>query len=348
VIRVVQWGTGHVGTHALRTVLGRPDLELVGVKVYDPAKVGIDAGQLGGLPPTGIRCTTDENEIFRLGADCVNFSALASTEDAFDATIEVLCRLLKSGANVTSSALEHLVQPTIVPEAFAALEEACREGGTSFYDTGINPGYAMDLWPITLSRLSRTIERISVTEVVDMVRYDSPMVRPFMGFGLPPGDRPIDDMHRNTARSPFYASILQVADAMDVRLDAVRYRRDTAVTEVSVETASGTLDPGSVAAMRMEVVGIAGGESRFANSWVWRMSDEVAPEWPLGDRWELEIVGDPSVRSVLELSTNSGAGRPVSLTVATLNVNAIPTLCRVAPGVYTNLTLPNFAGGYIP
>jgi hypothetical protein len=59
VIRVVQWGTGHVGTLAPRTVLGRPVLELVGVKVYDPVKVGIDAGQLAELPPTGIRCTTD-------------------------------------------------------------------------------------------------------------------------------------------------------------------------------------------------------------------------------------------------------------------------------------------------
>jgi len=155
-------------------------------------------------------------------------------------------------------------------------------------------------------------------------------------------------MHRNTARSPFYASILQVADAMDLELDGVRYRRDTAVTQSPVETASGILEPGTGAAMRMEVVGVVRGEPRFVNSWVWRMSDTVAPEWPVGDHWDLEIVGDPSIRSTLELSTTSGAGRPVSLTVATLNVKAIPTLCRVAPGVYTNVTLPNFAGGYIP
>jgi hypothetical protein len=248
VIRVVQWGTGHVGAPALRTMLGRPNMEVVGVKVYEPAKHGVDAGELVGLPPTGVVCTTDAEEVIRLGADCVKFSALDSTEaDGFDKTIGELCRLLSSGANVTSSALELLVQPAIV-EALAALEKACREGGTSFYDTGINPGYVLDLWPITRSRLSRTIERILVMEVVDMVRYESPMVRPFMGFGLPLGDRPIDDMHPNTARSPFYASILQVADAMDVELDGVRYRRDTAVTQTPVETASGILDRGTVAA----------------------------------------------------------------------------------------------------
>jgi hypothetical protein len=34
------------------------------------------------------------------------------------------------------------------------------------------------------------------------------------------------------------------------------------------------------------------------------------------------------------------------LTVAMLNVNAIPTLCQAPPGVYSNLTLPTFGGGY--
>ena len=38
--RVIQWGTGNVGTHALRTILGRPALELVGLRVYNPDKVG--------------------------------------------------------------------------------------------------------------------------------------------------------------------------------------------------------------------------------------------------------------------------------------------------------------------
>ena len=348
-LRVVQWGTGNVGRNAIRTIIGRPDLELVGVKVYDPAKAGLDAGDLVGLPPTGVCCTVESDALESLGADCINYSALGSTQSGgFDSTVDELCRLLASGANVTSSALEQLIHPAIVPEALAKLEAACDQGYSSFYDTGINPGYTMDLWPITLSRLSRTIEQIRIVEVVDMVRYDSVMARPFMGFGLPPGDRPIDAMHRDTQRSPFYASLRQVADAMGVQLDEVRYRRETALAEVAVRTASGVLEPGTVAAMRMEFVGVVDGRDLLVNSWIWRMSDDVALDWPKGDIWELEIIGDPHIRSQVEMSTSSGSGRPVSLTVATLNVNAIPTLCRVDPGVYTNLTLPNFAGGHQP
>jgi len=191
VVRVVQWGTGNVGTHALRAIVDRPDLELAGVKVYNEAKIGQDVGELLDRQPMGITCVAELSDVLAIDADCVNFSALGSTvPGGFDDTIELLCTLLSHGFNVTSSSMEHLIHPVIVPEAMAKLDAACQAGSSSFYDTGINPGYVMDLWPITLSQLSRSIEQVRVTEVVDMARYDSVMAGAFMGFGLPPGDRP--------------------------------------------------------------------------------------------------------------------------------------------------------------
>jgi hypothetical protein len=38
--RVIVWGTGNVGVPALRIVLSNPALELAGVIVANPAKVG--------------------------------------------------------------------------------------------------------------------------------------------------------------------------------------------------------------------------------------------------------------------------------------------------------------------
>jgi len=330
----------------LRAIVDRADLDLAGVKVYSPAKAGTDAGELIDREPIGVRCVVDLDEVLAIDADCINFSALGSTlAGEFDATIDLLCTLLRNGFNVTSSSMEHLVHPVIVPEAMARLEAACQEGGTSFYDTGINPGFTMDLWPITLSRLSRSIEQLRVTEVVDMTRYDSVMAKQFMGFGVPPADSPMDAMHRNWQTSPFYASMRQIADAMRCTLDGVRYERENAVTEVPVEVAIGTLQPGTVAALRMRFIGMLDGKDFLVNQWVWRMSDDVAPEWPTGDKWIVDIEGDPAIHSSLDISTDTDAGRPVSLTVATLNVNAIPALCAAAPGVYTNLTLPVIAGG---
>ena len=58
--RVVAWSTGNVGRHAIAGIDARPDLELVGVWVSNPDKVGRDAGELAGLGRTlGVSATDD-------------------------------------------------------------------------------------------------------------------------------------------------------------------------------------------------------------------------------------------------------------------------------------------------
>ncbi|GAA1543960.1 hypothetical protein GCM10009678_28300 [Actinomadura kijaniata] len=58
--RVGQWATGNVGRQALRAIIEHPDLELAGLVVSDPAKVGRDAGELSGVGRrTGVRATPD-------------------------------------------------------------------------------------------------------------------------------------------------------------------------------------------------------------------------------------------------------------------------------------------------
>ena len=58
-LRVVQWSTGNVGRSSLRCIIRHPDLELVGVYVHSADKVGVDAGELCGLPATGVLATDD-------------------------------------------------------------------------------------------------------------------------------------------------------------------------------------------------------------------------------------------------------------------------------------------------
>jgi hypothetical protein len=67
--RVVQWATGNQGVEAIRAILDRPDLELVGAKVYSPDKEGVDAGVLAGRKPCGVTATQDIDDILALGAD---------------------------------------------------------------------------------------------------------------------------------------------------------------------------------------------------------------------------------------------------------------------------------------
>ena len=355
--RIIQWGTGNVGKHALRTIVERPDYELVGLRVYNPDKVGKDAGELLGREPLGVRATDDVEEILALDADCVCYSALGSTLDDKEGPLDDICRLLASGKNVVSSAVEYhaYFRPDLHlkgagENAEARLRAACEQGASTFFHVGINPGFALDFWPTALSRVCRRIDKLTATEIVDMTRYSSiHMVRDAIGFGVPPDQPvPVDAHNQDVYESAYYISMRMLADAIGIDLDDVRYHRDVATTDRAFEIAAGTIEAGTVAAMKFVFEGIVDDRPVISLEHVWRVSNDVAPDWPIGDsRWLLHIDGDPTVDSEFVMATEEDAGRAVSLSVATLCLNAVPTVVSAAPGLLDNLTLPVHGGGYV-
>ena len=214
-MRVVQWGLGNVGRHSLRAILERPDLELVGVRVYSPDKVGLDAGTFVGAPPTGVITTDDRDQILALEPDCVVYNSLGSALIDLTAPVDDFVALLASGTNVVSSAIDAFVylrpglKPRSVPLALIErIEAACVVGGTSIFSTGLTPGFAIDLWPITMARVSRRIDRVHVTEIVNLRDYESTMM-PIMGFGLGPDDPCL--MHDHFRSDPASVGIRRIA-----------------------------------------------------------------------------------------------------------------------------------------
>ena len=70
--RVIQWGTGAVGTEMITAILDhRAGLDLVGAKVYSKTKHGKDVGTLVGRDPVGVLATADTAEVI---ADCVLYT----------------------------------------------------------------------------------------------------------------------------------------------------------------------------------------------------------------------------------------------------------------------------------
>lgn len=73
---MIQFSTGNVGRHSLKTIIERPDFELVGVHAASPDKVGRDAAELCGIDKsTGVVAADDVDALVELGADCVVFTA---------------------------------------------------------------------------------------------------------------------------------------------------------------------------------------------------------------------------------------------------------------------------------
>jgi hypothetical protein len=138
-IRVVHCGTGLTGREALRAIIQDPELELVGQYVSTPEKVGKDAGDLCGLPPTGVLATGDLDEVVGLGADCLCYAgdAVGREHDA----CEEMARFLRAGTNVVTFAVVEICHPPASPpELRELIAAACAEGGTSLYASGTEPG----------------------------------------------------------------------------------------------------------------------------------------------------------------------------------------------------------------
>ena len=110
--RVVVWGTGNVGRPALRAVAAHRDLELAGVVVSNPAKVGREAGELAGIAPLGVLATDDASVALADDVDAVVYTATADTRPG-DALAD-LERCLRSGRNVVSTAFYPLLHPSSV------------------------------------------------------------------------------------------------------------------------------------------------------------------------------------------------------------------------------------------
>ena len=294
-----------MATHSLRTIIDRRDMTLVGLLVFNPDKVGKDAGDLVGGEPVGVLATDDFEEILDLDADVVTYNALGETSDP-EAALDQICRLLESGKNVCSTAVSVHIYPDIIKTSplRERLEKACETGRVSFHSSGINPGYMMDVWPITLSRLSRRIDTIYMTEMVDMSRYTSRQIGDYIGFGKPVAD-PVVRFPADVVReSSFFASLQMFADATSLRLDDVTLDWEVAPSPREILTPVYRVEPGQVGAVRILLRAYQQGILRVQNQWVWVLGNDIAPaDWPYGDgAWSVRIDGDPSLQTRIEAS----------------------------------------------
>jgi hypothetical protein len=344
--RVIQFSTGNVGRHALRMLIERPDLELVGVHAADPAKVGLDAAELCGLEvPTGITATDDLAALVALGADCVVYTTQAETRP-HEALAE-LDAFLRAGTNVVATSFVWLVYP---PHADAwlrePLEAACGAGGSTLYVNGVDPGFSGDLLPLVALGLAGTARSIRVQEICDYGSYDdAEFTGVSFGFGMPPDHVPMLFLPGVLA-SIWGGPVRLLADELGVELDGMEERVETWVTPEPIDCTMMRVERGRVAAVRFAVEGMVAGQPAIVMEHVNRLTEAAAPDWPVPPEGRpgvhrVVVEGDPGI----EINTHLGRGgidHNVAGVVATAAkaVNAIPAVCGHAPGLVSLRDLP--------
>ena len=241
-IRVIQWGSGNVGRHALRTVADHPEMELVGLMVTDPSKVGRDVGDIGGFADLGIRATDDLDELVAIDADVVLHMPLPSLVygDTPGADLDNFCRLLASGKHVITT-VGYMYPQVYGDEVMDRLTAACAAGGVAFHGTGANPGWFGDLLPLMMSGLSLRIDAIDVQEISNFQHYPSPEIMfDMMNFGRTPEEfDAAAARHRAWLDGLFTEAVEMVAAGLGVATTETTSEMETWIAQADLDTAAG-------------------------------------------------------------------------------------------------------------
>jgi len=332
--RVVQWATGNIGTRALRAVIEHPTLTLAGVYVHADDKIGRDAGELCGLPATGITATRSIEEVVDAGADCVLYMPRACDFDE-------VCWLLASGINIVTTRSEFHYPAGMDPEVRARVESACELGNTSIHSTGSSPGFITEAVPLVLTSIQRKLDNLTIDEYGDLSQRNSPdLLFNVMGFGRAPGA--FDEARLSHARTSFGPSLKLVADALGQPLDSVEASGEIATARHRTHIAAGVLDAGTVAAQRITAAGMRGGRALLRFRATWYCTADVDPAWDVrATGWHLTVDGDAPLDVDITMPVpleRMGAVTPGY--TANRAVNAVPFVCAAAPGIRSTTDLP--------
>ena len=345
----MQWATGPVGREALRAIIEHPGLDLAGVVVYSPEKDGVDAGDLCGLPQTGIKATRDPGLALATDVDAVCYTPRIPG-------LQEVCGLLAGGANVVATPFL-FYPPAYGPSVVDPLAEACRRGGTSVHGTGINPGFVADLLVLVSSGLLRSLDHIEVHEVGNWSLLESrAMVFENARFGSAPDDATLaTNPYARTMGGYFKESIFMVAAGLGVELERCTETQELLVADEPIDILSGTVKAGTVSGQHFRWTGIAAGRDLLSIDTWWWVGGDRPENYPSRrpDGWSIDIEGSPSLRlSLLALGSLDPASLlPIkahvdaaSVATAMHAVNAIPVVCAAEPGIRTFLDLPLITG----
>ncbi|MFE3189237.1 diacylglycerol kinase [Nocardia sp. NPDC059240] len=346
--RVVQWSTGNVGRRTLRSIIARPELELVGVWVSGPGKAGKDAGELAGLDrEIGVTATQDAAALLALKPDCIVHTAMA--DDRLMEAVEDLKTFLRAGINVVSSSPVFLQFPygTLPDEAIAPIIEAADEGGASLWVNGIDPGWANDWLPLLLTSGSERIDKIICSEVMDYSTYDNPKVLfDIMGFGSALDDLPL--LLQPTILTLAWGSVIrQLAAALDIELDAVTQHFERLPATEDLKVGGRTIAAGTAAALHFQVHGVRDGREILTLEHTTRLHPDLAPDWPQPAGkgcYRVEVKGEPDYLLDLQLYSNGDHAEAGIVGTAARLVSAVPAVIAARPGLLTATDLPLTTG----
>lgn len=339
--RVVHVGTGMTGSVALRAIIDDPALELTGLKVSSPAKVGMDAGALCGRPDIGVAATDDLGAVLDAKPDCIAYCATAVRRE--DEVIADIVGYLDAGINVVTISAIPMVYPNAAPANWREpIENAARRGNSTFYATGCEPGFVSLNLPTALLAGAGVIETYRMDEYALDLDLSYPIwevLHESMGFGKPDGHVPIR-IAVGKVNNDWEPVVRYIADTLGVEVQRVALDWETILAPRDLDTALGVVPKDTICGHRWQLAAMH--DERPVVS-VQYFAAVTSTPWP--DSWPrpaqpgkggmvFRIKGNPNMTLELHLDPAPGdSTNPGVAATAMAAVNAIPAVIDAAPGL---------------
>lgn len=307
--RVMIYGPGGLGAVALYETNRLPEFELVGVRAYSHHKNGVDAGELLGLDPFGVRATTDPASLIGLDCDCVIYTARDMGN--FNTDDEIL-GLLESGRNVVTPLPYQNAHLFREPAFVERLHRACRVGGSTFHATGIDPDIITGRIALALTGLCTSLQHLTIRETWPANKLDPALLK-IAGFGMSP--RHADNPVASGIATSVLRSIARSAErALGVVYDRLDERHEYIPTPKDIDILGLAVPAGTVGRVSHSIHGFvdAKGTHPFVTmQYNWVLGHDMLPEGIApGEYWIVEIEGTPSARLVIDLRGSLAEHRP--------------------------------------
>lgn len=324
-IRAVQLGCGPIGCSIARLAASKSSIELVGA--VDPAFAGRNLGEmLGDQGLNGLMISDDaRTTIERTRPDVV----LQATSSSLVKVLPQLEQVLEFGVNVVSTCEEMSYPYFHQPKLSEKLDRLALQRDATVLATGVNPGFLMDVWPVSMTGISQDVDSVVCVRRQNAAHRRLPFQKK-IGAGLSVDEflRRVEDEQIRHVGLP--ESVAMIAAGLGMQLDDIRESIEPVVAKEDVSSNELSVARGQVAGVKQVANGVINGASVIRLEF----SAYIGAENPQD---AVHIKGLPDLDVVIK------GGVHGDLATASAVVNVVPRAVSAPPGLKTMIDIPPIA-----
>jgi hypothetical protein len=333
-IRVMFVGLGPIGCGVVRQVAGRRGFRIAGAVDIDPDKIGHDLGEVAGAGrKLRVKVAADLASTLK---QCKPDVAVLCTSSSLRRVFPQIEVVLKRRVPIVSTTeeLSFPAYPRSPNRRWAGkIDDLARKAKVAVLGTGVNPGFAMDALPVTLTGICERVDTIRVERVQDASIRRLPFQQK-IGAGLTPEEFRARVEAQTVRHVGLAESVQMIATAIGWKLDRVTDEIWPQITQTPVSSQLLSVAAGQACGLIQDGIGYKDGQALIT----------LHMEAYLGapETYDAVIIeGSPA------LHVKALGGFHGDTATAAITANSIPKVIAAPPGLHTmlSLPLPSFFGG---